>query len=105
MCHACTDKRRQIDGRLFSCLWLGGFLAEHRRCGPQEQGDQICISKGLQGRGLSDFVLAKPGIHGQTVCADWLLFLYDSLHIRVEDKGEDLVRPVLQRQLNCRALS
>ena len=49
---------------------------------------------------LTDFGLAQPGTLGQTICAaDWLWFLNDSLHIQVDDNGQDLVLSMLQRQL------
>ena len=50
----------------FSCLGLGGSLADDRHCGPKEQGDQDSIGKGLHGRFISDFGLAKPRTAGQT---------------------------------------
>ena len=51
---ALLRKRKPVGGRLFSCLGLGGFLADDRRCGPKKQGDQDGIGKGLYGRVISD---------------------------------------------------
>jgi len=37
----------------FSCLRLGGFLANDCHCGPQEQDDQDCLGEGFQENLLS----------------------------------------------------
>ena len=45
--------RKPLGGRLFSCLRLGGFLANDCHCGPQEQDDQDCLGEGFQENLLS----------------------------------------------------